>query len=357
MGETLMSQSTVGEEIKEVFSNQQDCSLAEEVFHLIGQIFCSNSLNPSLAVSWEGRVVAVNEHFTEYFSCKQEVFCDGFISDTFFKGWILNKQGSFLSPVQESLSTNTCCNLVHREVLGKPVLELSSLISDNQGQYLGILIKYFPRDFNKKNTYLAEKIRNISNLKDKIRNWDIYTMSHSKLVGWYAYAIASRLDLNNRVQNLAFIAGLLHDVGKVRIPKKILNKNGPLTQSEYEIVKIHPHVSRRILEKYKINESILSSVTHHHERYDGSGYPGGLKGEKIPLLSRILAVADAFEAMTAERPYRQANCISLACSELKCKVGEQFDPIVVEVFLDLVARHIRCFNQPCFPSRCTSKWW
>lgn len=186
---------------------------------------------------------------------------------------------------------------------------------------------------------VAEDILHFKNLLEKK---DAYTVRHSDLVGLYSCAAACRLGLPEQQQNDLFIAGILHDVGKLYIPNRILNKKGPLNYSEYQLIKKHPYYSYDLLVEGKAFSNILEAVTHHHEHYDGGGYPRKLKGESIPFYSRILAVADAFEAMTADRPYRKSRCIAHACWELKKEAGSQFDPAVVEAFLSILNEHCRC---------------
>jgi len=130
-----------------------------------------------------------------------------------------------------------------------------------------------------------------------------------------------------------FMAGLFHDLGKMRIPYSILETRGVLTAEEYEVVKKHSHYGSSMLDKRSYSDKIIRAVLHHHERWDGNGYPGGLKGENIPLYSRILAVADSFDAMTADRPYRRHMSQDAALTEIAVNAGTQFDPNVVEMFL------------------------
>jgi HD-GYP domain-containing protein (c-di-GMP phosphodiesterase class II) len=131
------------------------------------------------------------------------------------------------------------------------------------------------------------------------------------------------------------LAGLLHDIGKIGIPEHILNKKGALSDAEYAIVKQHPVSGSRILRDISEMSDIALYVRHHHERFDGKGYPDGLTGERIPLPARILAIADAYDAITSTRPYRGASSRTAALAELKRAAGAQFDPKLVEVFVRL----------------------
>jgi len=129
-----------------------------------------------------------------------------------------------------------------------------------------------------------------------------------------------------------------YDIGKIGIPEDILNKPGLLTEEEYRIVQRHPVISAEILERFEHLRELAHIVRYHHERWDGKGYPEGLSGEEIPIESRILAVADAFDAMTSDRPYRKALKLEKAIEEIRKNKGKQFDPDIVEVFIDVILR-------------------
>lgn len=131
-------------------------------------------------------------------------------------------------------------------------------------------------------------------------------------------------------------AGLLHDIGKVVVPPELLNKIEKLTDEEFELIKGHPETSYQILRSVDEYAAFATDVLYHHEHWDGSGYPQGLKGEEIPLNSRIIAVADAYEAMTAKRPYKETKTEDEAIAELKRCAGTQFDPDIVKVFIEKV---------------------
>ncbi|MGB2600329.1 MAG: HD domain-containing phosphohydrolase [Candidatus Omnitrophota bacterium] len=168
---------------------------------------------------------------------------------------------------------------------------------------------------------------------------DPYTRGHTERVTSYALAIADELDgipeaqAYQNFKETLHVAGLLHDVGKIGVPDSILNKKSQLTKEEYERVKEHSVTGAAIL--YPISElgDIAKEVRAHHERYDGTGYPDGLRGESIPFISRIIAVADTYDAITSDRPYRQKSMSEIAVKIIKENSGTQFDPIVVSAFL------------------------
>lgn len=162
---------------------------------------------------------------------------------------------------------------------------------------------------------------------------DPYTHLHSVRVSQLSAAVAEVLGLESRMVEDIKLAGLLHDVGKIGIPEQVLLKAGPLTHEEWDEMKKHPLHSVQILEQVKQFEHLTKWVRHEHERYDGKGYPDGLKGDAIPLPSRIIAVADAFDAITSDRYYRKRRSEQEALNILKDHAGTQFDPKVISAFL------------------------
>jgi diguanylate cyclase (GGDEF)-like protein/PAS domain S-box-containing protein len=159
---------------------------------------------------------------------------------------------------------------------------------------------------------------------------------HTERVSQYCYLISSALNLGQKEISEVKIAGLLHDIGKIMIPSDLLNKPGKLTDEEFDIVKRHPETGYQILKSVDEYVAIANYVLHHHERWDGKGYPAGLEGEAIPLQSRIIAIADSYEAMTSRRVYQRTKTVEEAKEELKRCAGSQFDPELVSVFLESV---------------------
>jgi HD-GYP domain-containing protein (c-di-GMP phosphodiesterase class II) len=162
---------------------------------------------------------------------------------------------------------------------------------------------------------------------------DKYAAGHSERVTRYCLIIARAMKLPRKEIDLLAQAGLLHDIGKIGISDLLLHKKDKLDIDEYEETKMHPVIGRDILSTIQEFSNISEIVYHHHEWYDGRGYPDGIAGDKIPLLSRIIAVADAFDAMTSSRAYRERLGIDKAVDELKRNAGTQFDPKVVEALL------------------------
>lgn len=161
---------------------------------------------------------------------------------------------------------------------------------------------------------------------------DLYTFGHSERVSKYAVALAKHLPEYRKedLRNLR-LSGLLHDVGKINIPEEILTKTGKLTEEEYEVIKTHPIVGARMIERIERLQVLSDGVLYHHERWDGKGYPTNKKGEDIPLNARVLAIADAFDAMTTDRSYRYGISLDEAFKRLEEGKGSQFDPQLIEV--------------------------
>lgn len=193
------------------------------------------------------------------------------------------------------------------------------------------------------NTRLYDKLQDtylgaIASLAAAIEARDPYTVGHSARVTQYAVAIAESMGLSTEEVEDLRLAGLLHDLGKIGVPDSILNKAGRLSDEEYQAIKMHPVLSMRIIEPLPHLGNIIPIIYHHHERYDGNGYMDGKVGTGIPLGARIIAVADSYEAMTSDRPYRKALSREEAVAELSRNAGTQFDPEVVEHFLALLER-------------------
>jgi len=165
---------------------------------------------------------------------------------------------------------------------------------------------------------------------------DSYTYGHSRKVSEYAVAVAEKLNMSQEKLSTVRAASLLHDIGKVGVPDSILNKKEPLTDEEWKPIKSHPKLGVEILRHVIDLANCLPAILHHHEHYDGRGYPSGLKGDQIPLEARILTVADSYDAMTSPRPYREQLPMEEAINELKRCAGTQFDPEIVDIFCELI---------------------
>ena len=165
---------------------------------------------------------------------------------------------------------------------------------------------------------------------------DENTSQHSVRVSEYSVLIAKRLGYNEEQCETLRKTALLHDIGKIGIPDRVLNKPSRLDDEEYEIMKSHVVKGAEILKKFTLIDNVQEGALYHHERYDGKGYVHGLKGEEIPLNARIIGIADAFDAMTANRVYRKKLDFDFVLGELKKGRGTQFDPKLVDIMLALI---------------------
>lgn len=178
-------------------------------------------------------------------------------------------------------------------------------------------------------------------IMQSVKAKDIDTHDHCVRVSKGSRILAKAAGLDEFEQRMCEFAGLFHDIGKIGVPDNILNKTGKLTDSEYHVMKSHPEISVQILEPLSTVEfykSLLPAVLHHHERFDGRGYPIGVLGEEIPLHSRIILVADTYDAMTSSRAYRKGLAPEVAYKELQDFAGRQFDPRLVDIFLEIHPR-------------------
>jgi HD-GYP domain-containing protein (c-di-GMP phosphodiesterase class II) len=181
-------------------------------------------------------------------------------------------------------------------------------------------------------TYLSTVRAFVSSLEAK----DAYTRGHSERVADYARTLSQPFGFKRRDLDIIVFGAMLHDIGKIGVAEGILNKPGPLTPDEWRVVRSHPEMGARIVSHIEYLSPAVGLILHHHERVDGRGYPHGLTGDDIELGTRIVTVVDSFDAMTTQRPYRQAMDVTKAVHLLRVHAGRQFDPQVVETFVGLL---------------------
>ena len=181
-------------------------------------------------------------------------------------------------------------------------------------------------------------VATVGMLAEAIRAKDPHLGGHSHEVSAYVGRVAERLGFDSKRREELIFASLLHDVGKIGISERILLKPGRLTEEEFTVIKLHPRIGCRLVQQVPALSTMGQYILHHHERFDGTGYPTGLRGEDIPLEARVIGVADAFSAMTSDRPYRGRMSLDEACAELERCAGGQFDPEVVRIFSEEVRK-------------------
>ena len=179
-------------------------------------------------------------------------------------------------------------------------------------------------------------LESVETLRYTVEAKDPYTRGHSDRVSAYSVLIGKKLGLSDADIEKLRIGGLFHDIGKIGISDNILLKEGKLTDDEYAEIKEHPLIGVKILQNARLFQDFLDIVKHHHERFDGKGYPDNLQGENIPYLARITAVADTFDAMTSKRSYRNALPLEVVRNEMETCSGTQFDPNIINVFLQIL---------------------
>jgi putative two-component system response regulator len=176
----------------------------------------------------------------------------------------------------------------------------------------------------------------VASLANAVEAKDLMTQHHCQRLAFLAARLTARLGLDHVAAETIAYGALLHDVGKIGIPEAILTKPGPLDDDEWELMRRHPEIGERICRPLGAGTAFLPIIRHHHERWDGRGYPDRLAGEAIPLGARIVGVADAFDAMTHDRHYRQARSVADALEEISAGAGNQFDPVLAKLFIEAI---------------------
>lgn len=245
-----------------------------------------------------------------------------------------------LKPIKDSLYINIT---VDGQVVGRLALDIkknsSSEFSDTTRKVLKSFSTLasaffaFKRFENLQTNFTRELITSIIKIMEM---YDLYTKGHSENVAEIASAIAKKMDLPQKTIKNTYWAGLVHDIGKLLVPLDIINKKGKLSAREYALIKKHPVWGSEALSNSDSLKSISDFILYHHEKWDGSGYPEGIAGDKIPIISQILAVADAWDAMLSKRAYRNPLSIEDSLKELQTNKGSQFSPRVVEAFIKII---------------------
>lgn len=229
---------------------------------------------------------------------------------------------------------------VHREVLVESVsrvLNATALRKDEEAQKDHSLALQKELEIQLQSALVALKSATLATLEaftETIEQKDPYTKGHCSRVRNIALAMGRALNFSDEQMHTLEGGSLLHDIGKIGIPEEVLNKPSPLSKTEYTLIREHPVAGERIIKHIELFQAYRPIIRSHHERMDGKGYPDGLKGEEIPLDVRIVSLADAFDAMTTNRAYRSALPTEFAVEELKLCSGAQFDPVLVDLFID-----------------------
>jgi len=210
--------------------------------------------------------------------------------------------------------------------------EDDELLLTSIGSQVAVAIENYRLNLNVERTYMET----IMALALAVEAKDPYSAGHSKRVGFYALQIGEVLGFDEEILRTLSDAGILHDIGKIGIKDEILMKPGSLTPDEWKIMQQHPLIGEAIVKPVRSLSKVVALVRHHHERYDGTGYPSGLKGEEIPIGARILAVADGYDSMITDRPYRKRFSLEETKAELRRNIGTQYDPAIVDAFFKVL---------------------
>jgi HD-GYP domain-containing protein (c-di-GMP phosphodiesterase class II) len=246
-------------------------------------------------------------------------------------GFTLSRR--LIIPLQNLASTTSQIaegNLaVRASVRGEDEIALLGSNFNDMASNIEALVRKLKQALRQNQELFLETIRTLAAAIDAK---DPYTRGHSERVSSYSMAISRHLSLNQEEVFRVHIAAILHDVGKLGIRESILNKPGGLSDEEFEVMRQHPSIGAQIMSPIRMLKDIIPGIRNHHETWDGNGYPDNLTGEEIPMVARIIGVADTFDAMTTTRPYQQAMTLDYVLQKMRSMSGSRFDPVVVEAF-------------------------
>ncbi|WP_051688084.1 HD-GYP domain-containing protein [Desulfofalx alkaliphila] len=303
---------------------------------------------PVLMLDNEGGIVKANDSALAWMGKEFPDVEGEFIGDLLFDRRRKIQKNQFLSPVIEAIVKNKECFLekcyVSTAAITNPIpVELSTKVIRINGIphtavviYAEFATSSFDQDIQRMfSEIFADSPEVLTNLSKYIIGPDSYTCGHCKQVAEYAALIGVEVGLSNQELEYLYYACMLHDIGKLAVAPEVLHKKTcELTPDELQAIQIHPDAGADILEEFSFFKDMAPYVRHHHERYDGTGYPAKLKGKEIPFLSRIMTIADAFDVMTS--PHRKSYSLERAKEELVCNAGGQFDPYLVSIAVKLI---------------------
>lgn len=249
-----------------------------------------------------------------------------------------------LTADNEEESEVKCFELGAVDFITKPFVDQIMFQRTSRTLELALLQKELQQEVERKTQKLDKRSRQLKRMTNQVMKTlagtidakDKYTNGHSVRVAQYSAMIAAEMNMSREEQDNIYYIGLLHDIGKIGVPDDIINKTTKLTDEEYAIIKTHPVIGSEILEKMSELPDIMVGARWHHERYDGKGYPDGLAGENIPLVARIIGVADAYDAMSSTRSYRGVLPQEVIRQEIEKGSGTQFDPAIAAIMLQLI---------------------
>jgi putative nucleotidyltransferase with HDIG domain len=318
--------------------------MKKDISYRIAQAIQSGLLHGVLVIDHEFKTVFLNHALCDMWNIGQQDVLNQSVIDIFYNGNQKKLCGDYQGPLIETMATGrelSSCE-VYLNIPGskesKWFLVSTFILRDENGipeyavgNYIGIdKFKVFEKKLDAVNMNIIKAFCKAIGVRD------MYTMQHSENVAALIVGLTEYMKLSANEVTMAYLAGIVHDVGKIGISEEILNKPSRLTNAEYEIIKRHPSKGADILQEVDEFATLAQIVRHHHERYDGNGYPYGLQGEKIPLISRMLTICDAYDAMTSVRCYCDPHSIEEALAEIKKCAGRQFDPGLSSIFIDFI---------------------
>ncbi|SKC85599.1 diguanylate cyclase [Maledivibacter halophilus] len=306
----------------------------DRVIKKIGQIIKSKLSNKDIGARYGGEEFAVIIHNLD--EDNAIVFGEAIrkdIENTYFKGQEDLPNSNLTVSVGVSCYPDKAKNKEELINRAEDALYRAKFFNKNRVEGYHSILKELKEDIQEEHIDLISSIKtliSVINAKDK------YTYGHTERVVIYTQLIAEKLNLSEDDKKILKYGAYLHDIGKIQIPMEILNKRMKLTPGEWDLIKKHPQNGVEIIKSVSSLQRVIPLILYHHERYDGKGYPQNLKENDIPYLTRILSVADSFDAMTSNRPYKESMSFNEALTELKKCSGTQFDPEIVEVFIDAI---------------------
>ncbi|MEW9094330.1 MAG: diguanylate cyclase [Clostridiaceae bacterium] len=267
------------------------------------------------------------------------------IESTYFKGEENQPNGKLTVSIGISIYPDKAKNDIELIKSADDALYRAKFFNKNRVETYTSILDELKNDIDEKHIDLVTSIKTLISV---INAKDRYTYGHVERVVTYSRLLADKLELSERDKKDLIYGAYMHDIGKINISKEILNKKMPLSNEEWEILKQHPLNGVEIIKPVKSLQNISHLILHHHERYDGKGYPDNLEGEDIPFLARVLTVVDSFDAMTSNRPYNKRKTYEEAIEELRKCSGTQFDPYIAEIFIEVIMESKDKFDKKYF---------
>ena len=316
--------------------------MTNEATNFLMEAMHKRSINKWIIIDTHYIVRYVNYAFCQWIEKQSEDIVGRSAYELFYKEKQLLLSGEWLSPIIETFEENkelsmvechlsiskkqgwcSCTTYLQRDEIGCPLYAAACYIPINRYKAIEEKLDHM-------------SISVIKSFAKAIDARDRYTGTHSEHVGKLMLDFAEALQLSQEQINLAYLSGIVHDIGKIGIPESVLNKPSRLLDSEFALIKQHPQIGANILSGISGFEIIADAVRHHHERYDGKGYPYGLEGQQIPKLSQMLSLCDSYDAMTTTRCYRKPFTTERALSEIKEVSGVQFETEMSRNFIDFI---------------------